>query len=250
MIDSDILIVVPCYNEEKRLPVRPFLDFARLQKHYHFLFVDDGSSDHTFGLLEQMCKENPAQMDVLKLEKNGGKAEAVRQGFLKALGTQAWYIGFWDADLATPLYVLPEFIQAYHEKPSLEMIFGSRVRLMGHRVERKMLRHYLGRIFATMASNVIKLSIYDTQCGAKIFRKTPVLAEIFKTPFKSKWIFDVEILARYLQIKRREGLKDFDELILELPLPEWRDVGASKVRPGDFLKAFSELLQICLTYRQ
>lgn len=249
MKDSDILIVVPCYNEEKRLPASAFVDFAAAQKHYHFLFVDDGSRDNTFGLLEQVCRENPEQMDVLKLPKNGGKAEAVRQGFLKALETQAWYIGYWDADLATPLFVLPDFIKRFHRKPSLEMVFGSRVRLMGNRIERKMMRHYLGRIFATFASNVIRLSIYDTQCGAKLFRKTPALADIFKTPFKSKWIFDIEILARYLQLKRRQGITEFDDLINELPLPAWRDVGASKVKPGDFVKAFQELVQIYLTYR-
>ena len=243
------LIIVPCYNEEARLPAAKYAAFMRGQKDYGFLFVDDGSTDRTFDVLEKLRKENPESCSVLKLEKNSGKAEAVRQGFLKGFASGAGLLAFWDADLATPLETLPLFLDTFERNPVLEMVFGARVKLMGHDIQRQPLRHYLGRIFATFASRVLDLAIYDTQCGAKMFRKTTTLARMFEAPFLSKWIFDVELIARFLKDKRPVRKDQIEALIHELPLPAWYDVAGSKVKPGDFFKAFAELIRIYRAYR-
>lgn len=241
-------LVIPCYNEAQRLPQQSFLDFVEKYDFFNFLFVDDGSHDATSEVLKGLASKKPNRFRVLILEKNGGKAEAVRRGILEALKEEAAWLGFWDADLATPLEVLPEFMALAELFPPLEIIMGSRVKLLGHDIQRSPLRHYLGRIFATAASMVLDLAVYDTQCGAKMFKVTPQLKDIFFQPFGSRWIFDVEILARFKKI-RRLSHHEAEAYIYEMPLPTWKDVAGSKVKPSDFFKAFGELVRIYWNYR-
>ena len=159
------------------------------------------------------------------------------------------YTGFWDADLATPLYVIPDLLHHLASQPELAMVFGSRVRLLGHFIHRRPVRHYLGRCFATAVSIVLELPVYDTQCGAKLFRCTPQLHEVISTPFESRWIFDVEIIARFL-VLQKENPAFGHYAIYEHPLPAWEDVTGSKVGPFDFLKAFYQLLRIRAIFRR
>lgn len=97
------IIVIPCFNESQRLPVDTFQKFLREQNSVQFVFVDDGSKDNTFQIIEFLFKRHPKKIDILRLTRNRGKAEAVRQGFLLALSKRPYLVGFWDADLATPL---------------------------------------------------------------------------------------------------------------------------------------------------
>ena len=104
-------------------------------------------------------------------------------------------MGFWDADLATPLAAVDEFAATLAERPTIEMVFGARVALLGRHINRLPSRHYLGRIFATLASTVLSLRIYDTQCGAKIFRNSAAFRRVMAEPFESPWIFDGEFFS-------------------------------------------------------
>ncbi len=94
---------------------------------------------------------------------------------------------------------------------------------------------------------MLRLPIYDTQCGAKIFRITPDLRFVLDSPFQSRWIFDVEILARFLAIYKNDPVR-LSNLIYESPLRRWEDVAGSKVGTLDFLKAIGELVRIRNTY--
>ena len=163
-----------------------------------------------------------------------------------ALGDAA-YTGFWDADLATPLWSIPQLLNTLVSRPDIQMVFGARVRLLGRAIHRQAARHYLGRVFATVASVLLRLAIYDTQCGAKLFRITPEFKEVLARPFLSRWIFDVEILARYIARHKNDRAYVHDA-IYEYPLEEWTDVAGSKVGSLDFIKAFGELLTIHRTY--
>ncbi len=238
------LIVVPCYNEESRLPVESFAAYLGQTPQVRLLFVNDGSRDGTLALLHSLQARFPDSVDVLDCQPNAGKAEAVRNGFLHALASgDVRCIGFWDADLATPLDAILPMQEVLEGNSGVQMVFGARVRLLGRFIHRKTTRHYLGRIFATVVSVSLRLPIYDTQCGAKLFRVTPDLREIFATPFHSKWIFDVEILARFLR-KHRGDTEYAAHAVYEFPLQRWEDVAGSRLTSADFIKAIAELAYI------
>jgi len=182
-------------------------------------------------------------MIALHLPDNSGKAEAVRQGVLHAMEMNFRNIGFWDADLSTPLEAIGSFCQIL-ESETVELVIGSRVKLLGRRIERKPFRHYLGRIFATTASLVLGLQVYDTQCGAKIFRNGIVLKQIFLQPFRVKWTFDVELLARFKLFQMTSEGSPLEHCAVEYPLKEWLHKGGSKVKAVDFFKGIWELMKI------
>jgi dolichyl-phosphate beta-glucosyltransferase len=213
-----------------------------------FLFVNDGSTDRTGAILDELVSEDPEHVAVCHLAINLGKAEAVRQGLLRAFEARPVYVGYWDADLATPLATLVDFCALLDVRPELEMVFGARVRLLGRVIERRAVRHYLGRVFATAASLILSLSIYDTQCGAKLFRASPVLHALLQEPFATRWLVDIEIVARLIQARRGTALPQAEDIIYEFPLPEWRDVAGSKVKAWDFAKGLWGLAMIYWYY--
>ncbi|MBP2834301.1 glycosyltransferase, partial [Aquimarina sp. U1-2] len=95
-------VVIPCYNEEERLLSKEFIDFVNSNLGYHLCFVNDGSTDNTLEVLNNLQKGRETNISVYNCEKNGGKAEAVRQGVLHlAKDAQLDYIGYLDADLST-----------------------------------------------------------------------------------------------------------------------------------------------------
>src|SRR5580658_10099114 len=197
------MIVVPFFKEGVCFPVSGFQRFLG-ESQVRFVLVDDGSRDKTWDRLESLRKGREDRVFVLRSPANQGKAEAVRMGLNFALGTltpeqDADYVGYWDADLATPLDAIPQFMEVFAERPDLDMVFGSRVMLLGRYVHRRTSRHYLGRIFATVVSVMLRLPIYDTQCGAKIFRVRPATRGLTAEPFRTRWVFDVELLARYIR---------------------------------------------------
>jgi glycosyltransferase involved in cell wall biosynthesis len=238
-------IVVPCYNEEHRLDAAAFAGYRLGGHDLTFLFANDGSTDGTVRLLDELVASDPSRFRVLHLERNGGKAEAVRRGILASLDSGADYVGFWDADLATPLIELPGFTEILDARPEIEMVFGARVRLLGREISRRPSRHYVGRVGATLISSSLGLAIYDTQCGAKLFRASDDLRALFTTPFLSRWIFDVEIVARFVQ---RAGRERVAKSIYELPILHWRDIGGSKVKSRDFVRALRDLWKIHRAY--
>ena len=203
-------IVVPCYNEETRLPIQKFLQFTADEARsagVQFTFVNDGSTDGTLRVIEDLASQRPKHISMHHLSRNHGKAEAVRKGMLHVINKHNLgyndAVAFWDADLATPLSAIAQFTEKMNALTHLEMVFGARVALLGRDIRRKFSRHYLGRIFATLASIVLNLRIYDTQCGAKMFRATSDLRDALSTPLTAGWIFDVELIARFKNLRTR-----------------------------------------------
>ncbi|HEX6308356.1 MAG TPA: glycosyltransferase [Longimicrobiales bacterium] len=240
------IVVVPCYNEEKRLRPVVFTDFVASVETVDLLLVNDGSTDRTADVLEDLAAASP-RISVHALARNAGKAEAVRQGMLHAFARGAAFTGYWDADLAAPLDAIPRLLDMLRARPALDMVMGSRVQLLGARIDRSPFRHYLGRVLATAAAAALGIPVYDTQCGAKLLRVNEHTRAVFSRPFQSRWLFDVELLARLLEAQSSAGF-DPRTRVNEVPLAEWTEVPGSKVKLLDGFAAFLELSRIRRRY--
>jgi glycosyltransferase involved in cell wall biosynthesis len=243
------VLIVPCFNEEHRLDSKGFVLFA--SQDVELLFVDDGSTDGTRAILESLCQQLhvhgvPAQ--TLPLNRNCGKGEAVRRGMLRALDSGASTVGYFDADLATPPSEAVRLIATLDAR-SADAVLGARVLLLGSCITRRPVRHYLGRIFATAASLLLRMPVYDTQCGAKVFRRTAALESALSQPFSARWAFDVELIGRlHVGTANVPGLAI--SRFVEMPLGEWRDVSGSTLRPTAFPLLGLELVRILWALRR
>ncbi len=233
-------IVIPCYNESERFKADTFVRFLKREPDIDFCCVNDGSTDGTRDMIERLSREFPGRVYGVSYECNRGKAEAVRTGVLRMLALKQYRrIGFADADLATPLEEIRRLADVVENEERIGMVMGSRIQRMGGQIERRLLRHYMGRLFATVIAVLFRLNAYDTQCGAKIFRCD--MAELaFERPFLSKWLFDVEILLRI-----RNSYPDYNSVICEVPLNVWQEQGDSRIR---FVHLWSMPVQLWKMY--
>lgn len=247
---SAVCIIVPCYNEATRLPADAFAGYLSQQTGVSFCFVNDGSTDQTQAVLTQLQARYPRQITVLNLPQNAGKAGAVRAGMLHCAGTGNAtgafdYLGYFDADLATPLDAIGDLSAVLDQRPELDLVMGSRIKFLGTDIRRDTFRHYAGRIVATFISNILDLPVYDTQCGAKLFRHRAVMS-LFQEPFISPWLFDVELLARLI---RQYGRGPVLTRVAEHPLRQWIEMDGSRIQPSYYFKLWYELYRIRQTYR-
>ena len=236
--DPTTLLVVPCYNESERLDTQAFSEFVQTYRNTSILFVNDGSTDATEQVLASLSRQSD-RMHTLDLERNGGKAEAVRLGMLWSVERNYDFAGYLDADLSTPLHEISNLIHGFGAS-EIDIVTAARIKMVGRNINRNPFRHYSGRAFATAVSLLFGIEMYDTQCGAKLFRTGDYLEQIFRAPFITRWVFDVELFVRFSGCPG----KSVEQNLVEVPLTEWRDVSGSKMRPGDFLKAPLELLKI------
>jgi glycosyltransferase involved in cell wall biosynthesis len=235
-----VVLVVPCYNEATRLDAAAFTAMVDQTAGLNFLFVDDGSRDGTAEVHQRLCAARPGRVECLSLPSNQGKAEAVRQGLLHALAGPAAGVGYLDADLSTPPSEVQRLLALFQGQRQYDVLLASRVKLMGRIIDRNAGRHYLGRVFATAASLVLRMPVYDTQCGAKLLRRSPALTDALATPFRGRWTFDVELLGRL--VTGAPGIAPLPiERIHEEPLLLWRDVGGSKLNTMQVLRAGLDL---------
>jgi len=149
-----------------------------------------------------------------------------------------------DADLSTPFGEMERLFSFLDQHESIEVIFGSRIKRLGSRIERTPARHYFGRAFATFISVLLKLPVYDSQCGAKVMTAEKASA-LFRDEFLTTWLFDVELLYRH------KILYGTDRTLLEVyeyPLYEWTESRGSKIRFINVLAMPFDLVRIYLHY--
>lgn len=230
-------VVVPCFNEARRLDLSEMEALADVSGS-RVLAVDDGSTDATPELLGKLADADRDRFQVLTLPANAGKGEAVRLGLLAAIDGGAVVVAYCDADFATPPAEVARLVAAVRDDPLVDVAIGSRVAMLGADIRRSAVRHYRGRLFATAGSLVLGVAVYDTQCGAKVFRVTDELRAALARRFVSRWAFDVELLGRLL---RSPG---YEARSVELPLRVWREPGGSKVTPWAGLRAAADLVRI------
>lgn len=211
-----LTIVIPAYNEGRRLPatLTALHDFLRLQPYSsEVLVVENGSTDDTAQIVERFAPSLPG-LRLLQLSERG-KGRAVQAGVLEARGE---IILLCDADLSMPVTEIPRFLQTMES--GCDVVVGSREGAGAIRYGEPRRRHIMGRVFNLIVQLLAVPSLDDTQCGFKAFSAAPA-RELFRRQTLTGWAFDVEILylARKLEYRIRE-----------LPI-EWHYNNDSRVRP-------------------
>lgn len=195
-------LVIPAYNEEKRLA--PFLRSITQYTRYHphdvseLIIVDDGSTDATVAIAQKFQRSLP-QLRLIQQPQNMGKGAAVQTGVLAAKGD---YVVFMDADGATSIFELPKMIAALHDS---QVAIGNRWLKGAHTTRHSLLRRLAGFVYRTYM-RLFGLGRIDTMCGFKGYRRS-VAKDLFSTLQESRWLFDTEIA--YKAVRRGYHIKNF-----------------------------------------
>lgn len=235
------LLVVPCFNEAHRWQGEYWADLTSTAD-VHWLFVNDGSSDHTAEILRALAQL--PNVDYLDLPVNGGKGEATRLGMLWAFKNdhrafQA--VGFMDADGAFRRADIQRLVSRFTELQAngdVDAVWSSRVALAGRDIRRSQVRHYVGRAVATLLSVGSDPLPYDTQSGLKFFRPSEDLRSCLRQPFSTRWLFEIEMLTRWKQVTG-ESMR-----IREEPLEFWEDIAGSTITRRESARIARELWQV------
>ncbi|MGD0844515.1 MAG: dolichyl-phosphate beta-glucosyltransferase [Geobacteraceae bacterium] len=228
----ELSVVIPAYNEERRLPayLAEILAYLEVQPFsFEVIIVDDGSQDSTAEMVERFAAEN-SKVHLIRLPQNRGKGYAVKTGMLKACGKLRLFA---DADGATPITELAGLKKAIDA--GADVAVASRaLRDDSHTVKTKFHRKLMGTAFNFIVRTLTVKGINDTQCGFKLFS-----AEAANSAFPLQRIqdfgFDVEVL--YICQKKRYR-------IVEVPV-NWTDIPGSKVKLlRDSLRMFKDVVKI------
>lgn len=224
-------VVIPAYNEAARLgrlldELAAYLASdaaAAADLDVRFCIVDDGSFQEQFEAEERLVRDCgfSDELRLVRLDPNHGKGLAIRAGFDIGLAEGFDYLGFIDADGAVPVRELHRalvYLATAHREAGVAGVIGSRVRMLGRTIVRTPLRHYAGRVFATIVSLWFGQAVYDTQCGLKVFERE-TLRRHLDAPEDPRWVWDTQLLLAMLHAKER---------VHELPV-DWQETGASKV---------------------
>jgi dolichyl-phosphate beta-glucosyltransferase len=219
-----IAIVIPCFNEEKRFNLDYWEKLLQSQNSSQWLFVNDGSTDATLEILQSL---NNINVEILNIDKNVGKGEAIRIGFLHLAKktNPPSLLGFIDCDGAFEIQDIEHMIelstQLIDQEFKYDMFLPSRVSLAGRFIKRSKLRHYLGRIIVSYLCLGWNSAPYDTQCGFKIFKLDNNFKKVIASNFQSRWFFDIEIILYLIKLGSNR--------IWEEPLNYWKDISGSKI---------------------
>jgi dolichyl-phosphate beta-glucosyltransferase len=240
-------IIIPCYNEELRLPYQEILTFSKCNTDVLLCFVNDGSIDKTKSVLNAFQMESNAACCVIDLHYNVGKAEAVRKGMMYIYNTfDVRLIGFLDADLSTTLEEWLDMAKFQHHHDHYAAIIGSRINRLGARIIREKSRSIFSTLFRFLIKLILNEEFQDTQCGAKVFKRE-LVPYLFGKSYISPWLFDVEI---FLRIQKKFGKKGLQQGVLEYPLIEWHEVGHSKLSLKHAIMMPFSLYSIYVNYKR
>lgn len=234
MNEISLSVVIPAYNEEKRLPrylasVQAYLD--REGTPYEIIVVDDGSSDAPAEIVTQTAQRN-GRVRLVRLPRNRGKGHAVRTGMLEARGKLRLFA---DADGATPITELPR-LRAAVEKGTAVAIASRALTDAACVVHSHLHRKVLGRVFNFIVNTIAVKGIHDSQCGFKLFTAEAAHA-VFRLQRLDDFGFDVEVLF----LCRQKGYG-----IAEVPV-NWTDIPGSKVSLlRDPVRMFMDILKVRL----
>lgn len=231
-------LVVPCYNESARWN-HAYWDSLFGVDGISWLLVDDGSTDQTSEILGSYEQPN---VHSTRFDRNVGKGEAVRQGLLRLLNRDLGWVGFVDADGAFTSEEIRRFVDIVSAVgPETQAVWSSRVRMRGRRIERSASRHAVGRTIATALSVRYRALPYDSQAGLKFFRTGPECERALSEPFRTRWLFDVELYSRL-----EEGFGEESGWLWEEPLDSWQHVEGSKISSREAFRIPVEILRLII----
>jgi len=243
-LNYDVGLIIPCYNEESRLPINLWREIISTNQNVVFYFVNDGSLDSTLEVLKGL-DSNP-NFKLLDYSSNKGKGNAIRYGFQAATSGNPEFkvIGFVDSDGAfSPIDIKHQIdmlllLIEQNSDDVPDVFLSSRVALAGRAIHRKPSRHYLGRMIATVITRGWMDAPYDTQSGFKLFHNSPAFRHAVAVNFSTKWFFDLEIFIRIAHFKNG-NIRLWEE-----PLNSWRDVDGSKIRMSHSFRILFEILYV------
>lgn len=224
-------IVIPSYNEAKRLPI--YLgDLCRIadkRLDTEIIVSDDGSRQEEYQsivrVIAELKKNFPhARLEIRREDQNAGKGAAIAREFVRSTAT---IVGFVDADGSVPasecfrvLDLLRREVDSHHSSdlPRWSSVIGTRVKMLGTPVQRHPYRHYTGRVFATLVSELFAIPIYDSQCGCKFFVRDDVM-KVMDFAYDKRWLWDTQLVISLFKA-------GYDQV--EVPLA-WHEVDGSKV---------------------
>ncbi|MFH0771903.1 MAG: dolichyl-phosphate beta-glucosyltransferase [Candidatus Omnitrophota bacterium] len=234
----ELSIVIPCFNEEKRL--EPGLTnsinyiVSNIGQSLELVFVNDGSTDQTFRVLDEAKKRNAAvPIEVLSYAQNEGKGYAVKTGVLNSRGEK---IIVMDADFSIDLSEMPKLIERLD---AYDVVVGTKKHLLTQSVKKqKMSRRILGKGFTVLTNFMLGLKCSDITCGFKGFRREAA-KDLFSRQRMKGWAYDAETLFLAKNLKYSLG---------ELPV-KWLHIEGSKVSAiADTVRSFKDLMAIIINY--
>ena len=234
-----LAIIIPFFNEEKRMTIEPFIHFANENSNTLLLLVNDGSTDKTTETLKKIQKASSYNIEIIDLPQNTGKGNAIRAGMEEAIANNIQSIAFIDADLSVSF---EELLKLYSiiKTENYDAVFGSRLKKPGSSIQRSLFRHISGRTVATIIDTHFNIGCYDTQCSAKIFTAS-FLQTVIKQPFYTRWFFDIEIILRARKLN-----SDFK--VMEIPLDKWEHKPGSKINLFSFFSVMKEIFVLFAKY--
>ncbi len=221
----DISIIVPAYNEEKRIP--PFftklLSFCRNNlKNYEILCIDDGSKDNTAKVITLLSKKD-SHVRLISYHPNQGKAYAVKTGVLASKGKKIIFI---DADGSIEPEEIPRMITGLD---TYDVVVGSRYTKEA-KIKQPFLRMMTSFFFNSYVKMLFWIFVEDTLCGFKGFKKE-VGVHLFSDLLSKRWIFDVEL---FYNIRKNKYS------LLQMPI-KWEHKDDTKFKLFDPVKMIFEL---------
>ena len=236
MNTNNALLVVPAFNEEKRLHPTNFLRLCR-ENELDILFIDDGSTDQTVEILKSLSSTSP-NIKFLSLEYNSGKSNAIWFGFRNGAELGYRYVGFVDSDSSCCNNDIINGLGLILSDPDLSVVSGARVLLAGSNIQRSNFRKWISRIMATVLSIITKTDFYDPQSPCKWYRVDDQFKAVLGKNPQTKWFGELELVINLIRLR---PLRSFPLKIQEFALSEWSEVANSKLTILHFPSVIKQL---------
>ena len=236
MSQPSVHLVIPAYNEGRRLPVylpRLCEALAKSTQPWSITVVDDCSGEDDARKMQECVRKCGPRVTYSRLTANLGKGGAVYAGWDSAHDSE--WLGLLDADGSIPPSEVVRLLGMLRNEDLPDALFASRCKILGHTIQRSLLRHLGGRVFATLVATATGIPVYDSQCGFKLIRRK--CYEAIRSKLREKrFAFDVELLV----VLRNSGAK-----VIEVPI-DWFDVPGSKLH---FVRDSAQMLAAVIGMR-